>query len=74
MASFFIYNIYIMPVQIKMNTNLSNRSLSRSASSLVVPSVVPPSSSLGSSSIGQFQNSMIGRVHLSKPGCSSCGH
>ena len=59
-----------MPIQIKMNTNLSNRSLSRRSAS----SVVPPSSSLGSSSIGQFQNSMIGRVHLSKPGCSSCGH
>lgn len=62
-----------MPVQIKMNTNLSNRSLSRSAPS-VASSVVSPSSSLGSSSVGRFQNSMIGRVHLSKPGCSSCGH
>ena len=61
-----------MPIQIKMNTNLSNRSLSRSASS--VPSVVSPSLSLGSSSVGQFQNSMIGRVHSSKPGCGSCGH
>jgi hypothetical protein len=27
-----------------------------------------------SSSNNMFQNSMIGRVHLSKPGCSSCGH
>lgn len=57
-----------MPIQIKMNTNLSNSS--RSAPSL--PSA--PSHSLASSSVAQFQNSMIGRVHLSKAGCSSCGH
>lgn len=58
-----------MPVQIKMDTNLSNRSrsFSRSFSSV-------PSPSLGSSSIDRFQNSMIDRVHLSKPGCGSCGH
>ena len=69
-----------MPVQIRMNMNLSNRSLSPSSvvpSSSLVPSasVVPSSSSsVGSSSVGRFQNSMINRVHLSKQGCSSCGH
>lgn len=63
-----------MPVQIKMNVNLSNRSLSRSAPSVPTSPILVPSSSLGSSSGGQFQNSMIGRVHLSKSGCSSCGH
>ena len=63
-----------MPIQIKMNTNLSNSSHSRS---------IVQNQRLGgdgvrvggsSSSNNMFQNSMIGRVHLSKPGCSSCGH
>jgi len=61
-----------MPVQIKMNTNLSNSSRSHSSSFMVQSKGVPVS--LGSSSVAQFQNSMIGRVHLSKSGCSSCGH
>jgi hypothetical protein len=64
-----------MPIQIKMNTNLSNSSHSHSHSRSTVQN-----QGLGSSvgvslkSNNTFQNSMIGRVHLSKPGCSSCGH
>ena len=58
-----------MPVQIKMNMNLSNRSRSS-----VAPVPPAPPSSLGSSSGGRFQNSMIDRVHFSKQGCGSCGH
>ena len=58
-----------MPIQIKMNTNLSNRVRTASQPTLNSKSL----SSLGSS-VGRFQNSMIGVVHFSKPGCSSCGH
>ena len=64
-----------MPIQIKMNTNLSNNSHSRST-----VQIQGAASGLGGVSVGRsssnnmFQNSMIGRVHLSKPGCSSCGH
>ena len=64
-----------MPIQIKMNMNLSNRSLSRSDPSVVLS--VPThslASSSSSSSSRQFQYSMIDRIHLSKSGCSSCGH
>ena len=57
-----------MPVQIKMDINLSTRYFNRSTPSSVVPSA------LGSSSVGRFKSSMIDRVHLSKQGCSSCGH
>ena len=64
-----------------MNTNLSNSS--RSSSTVQNQSLV--GSGVGSgvgggvgggnySSNNMFQKSMIGRVHLSKPGCSSCGH
>ena len=61
-----------MPVQIRMNTNLSNSSTPPTTSS-------NKSKSLGSLNIrgrsnDLFQNSMIERIHLSKPGCSSCGH
>jgi len=68
-----------MPIQIKMNTNLSNSSHSRS----IVQNQRLGGDGVGvdvggssgiSSSNKLFQNSMIGRVHLSKPGCSSCGH
>ena len=66
-----------MPIQIKMNTNLSNSSHSRSIvqnQRLGGVGVDVGGSSGSSSSNKLFQNSMIGRVHLSKPGCSSCGH
>lgn len=62
-----------------MNTNLSNSSHSRSivqnqglGSGVGVGSGVSVGGSSSSNKL--FQNSMIGRVHLSKPGCSSCGH
>jgi hypothetical protein len=64
-----------MPIQIKMNMNLSNSSHSRSTiqnQSLGSGGGVGGGVSLKSNNA--FQNSMIGRVHLSKPGCSSCGH
>ncbi len=62
-----------MPIQIKMNMNLSNSSHSRST---VQNQGLDGGVGVGkrSSSNNMFQNSMIGRVHLSKPGCSSCGH
>ena len=65
-----------MPIQIKMNTNLSNSSHSRSTlqNQRLGGDGVGVGSSGISSSNKLFQNSMIGRVHLSKPGCSSCGH
>ena len=65
-----------MPVQIKMNTNLSNSSHSHSIVQNQKAASGLNSGSVGgsSSSNNMFQNSMIGRVHLSKPGCSSCGH
>jgi hypothetical protein len=53
--------------------NLSNTSHSRST--VQNQGLGGGSGDGGSSrSNNMFQNSMIGRVHLSKPGCSSCGH
>ena len=63
-----------MPIQIKMNTNLSNSSHSHSRSTVQNQSATSSLGGLGVKSNNAFQNSMIGRVHLSKPGCSSCGH
>ena len=66
-----------MPIQIKMNTNLSNSSHSRSLSTVQnqgLGSSVSVGGGVSLKSNNTFQNSMIGRVHLSKPGCSSCGH
>ena len=63
-----------MPIQIKMNTNLSNRSYSTFAPTSQNKSVSLASSSSSKTSKARFQKPMIDRVHLSKPGCSSCGH
>lgn len=65
-----------MPIQIKMNTNLSNsyRSPSTVQNQKGASGLNSGSGGGSSSSNNTFQNSMIGRVHLSKPGCSSCGH
>lgn len=59
-----------------MNTNLSNSSHSRSTvqNQRLGGDGVSVGVGGSSSSNNLFQNSMIGRVHLSKPGCSSCGH
>ena len=62
-----------MPFKIKMDTNLSNSYKNFQYNN--ISSKNNSNIALGTGTTNtNLSTSMIGRIHYSKPGCSSCGH